>query len=195
MLQESKYMNNLQRAISQTTFDDLQKLNGRTKFDQTRYEKNDTLGKKLGLKYLMFMVKKHSNKKILPIFEDKKCGDIKLFDSDTNEITHFEIEVRNARDFQKNFEGAYSTVDIPLKKFDQIERGYYIAFDESEEYNDGIPRRMYGVSVSIIKQFKPKYKRTKFDPNNVELFYMIPKNLIKRYEFNEKKGKYIHVRI
>lgn len=195
MLQESKYMNNLQKAISQTTFDDLQKLNGRTKFDRTRYEKNDTLGKKLGLQYLIFMVSKYPNKKILPIFEDKKCGDIKIHDADTNKITHYEVEVRNARDFQKNFEGAYPTVDIPLKKFDQIDHGYYVALDETEEHNNGIPKRMYGVHVSIIKKFIPRYKQTIFDPDSLELFYRIPKKLVKRYEFDEKKGKYIHVRI
>jgi hypothetical protein len=174
---------------------DLKMLDGRTAFDKTRYEKFDTLGKKLGLYYLMLVTSKIKHKEILPLFEDKKCGDIKLLDTLTGKITYFEVEVRNKRDFDNNFKGVYRTVDIPLKKFDQIQYGYYIAFDEAEEHNNGIPKRIYGIDVSIIKKYEPQYKSTKFDPGKKELFYMIPKHLVKRYKFDEEKGKYIYVDI
>ena len=81
------------------------------------------------------------------------------------------------------------------QKFEQIENGYYLAFDESEEFNDGLPKRLYGLDISIIKNHSPKYKETKFNPGKKELFYQIPKNLIKRYKLDTLKGKYIEYTI
>lgn len=166
-------------------------LKGRTSFDKQRYEKNDSLGKRLGYNYLSFVTEKLPNKQILPISEDKKCGDIKLLDTKTGQITYYEIEVRNSKDFDKNFLGIYSTVDIPLKKFEQINQGYYIAFDESEELNFDLPNRMYGIDISLIKQHKPGYKETKFNPGKKELFYKIPKNLVQKYQYNKEEKKYV----
>lgn len=170
-------------------------LKGRTSFDKNRYERNDSIGKKLGVSFLNFMIDKKQHKKILPIVENKKCGDIKLLDTITGNITYYEIEVRSKKDFDNNFFGYYNTVDIPLKKFEQIENGYYLAFDESEEFNDSLPKRLYGLDISIIKNHSPKYKETKFNPGKKELFYQIPKNLIKRYKLDNLKGKYIEYTI
>ena len=76
-------------------------LKGRTSFDKNRYERNDSIGKKLGVSFLNFMIDKKQHKKILPIIENKKCGDIKLLDIITGNITYYEIEVRSKKDFDK----------------------------------------------------------------------------------------------
>jgi len=47
-------------------------LKGRTSFDKNRYERNDSIGKKLGVSFLNFMIDKKQHKKILPIVENKK---------------------------------------------------------------------------------------------------------------------------
>ena len=43
-----------------------------------------------------------------------------------------------------------------------------------------IPLYIGRLDISIIKNHSPKYKETKFNPGKKELFYQIPKNLIKR---------------
>lgn len=161
----------------------------RVDFSKDRYEKYDTIGKKLGYALLNHSYKHNPKYKIQPILENKTCGDISVLNLENNTLKWYEIEVRSSKYFQLNFEKHFDSLDIPVKKFHLIKDGTYLVFDESEEMNN-LPQRFMSIKINDIIEIEPIPKRTKFNNQKDEYFYKVPYQKVKFCRFNLEKNKY-----
>lgn len=161
----------------------------RVDFSKDRYDRYDTIGKRLGFALLDFSYSNNSKFLIQPINENKSCGDISVLNLETNKLKWYEIEVRSSKYFQLNFNKSFDSLDIPMKKFSLIKDGTYLVFDESEEKNE-IPYRFMSVKVNDILEIKPSSKRTKFNTEKDEYFYKVPYEKVKFCKFNSEKNRY-----
>lgn len=164
-------------------------MHKRVDFSKSRYDRYDTIGKRLGNALLTHTFKNNNNFIVQPIVENKNCGDISVLNSKNGKIKWFEIEVRSAKYFNLNYNKAFDSLDIPMKKFHLIPNGIYLVFDESEE-NNTIPTRFMAVNVEDILVTKPQPKRTKFNTDKDEYFYKIPYSKVKFCKYNEEKQDY-----
>ena len=163
----------------------------RTPFNEQRHKRFDTIGKRLGKNLLDYQYGKSRKFIVQPIVELKKCGDISVLDLDTGKYQWFEIEVRSVNHFEKNFNKCYSTLDIPIKKFETIQDGIYFVFDESEEHNESLPNRFMAIKISDILKCNKTPKFTKYNNNEKEYFYNVPYEIVKFYSWSESYNEYI----
>lgn len=166
----------------------------RPKFCKTRYAKNDAQGKAKAVKILsQNKLYKSGGYEILDPFEDKLCGDVKIKFNKDNSILEYEIENSGYDRFDKNFKGGYSTVNVPMKDFESIPDGYFMAVDGGESEYVDIPKRFYLVKVEYVLK-SPIAANVNINSNgNKENFFKVPSHLVERYQRNEKKGKYLRV--
>ena len=166
----------------------------RPKFCKTRYAKNDSPGKTKAVKILA------QNKlftsgvyEILDPFEDKKCGDVKIKFTHDNSIIVYEIENSGYDRFDINFKGGYPTVNVPMKDFKSIPDGYFMVVDGGESEYVDIPKRFYVIEVKYILEAIISANVNKESDGKKENFHKVPSHLVERYQWNDKKGKYIRV--
>lgn len=163
-------------------------------FDPELYKEKDYQGKVLATKILSHTKLYNSGVyKILDPFEDKQCGDIKIRYAEDDQIVSYEIECAGYDRFDKNFKGAYSLVNVPMKKFNLIPDGYFMAVDDSETIDTETPKRFYLIEVKYILEAKKEANVNKFSNGKKEYFYKVPSHLVKRFMWNEEKGKYQRV--
>ncbi len=166
----------------------------RKTFDPILYKQKDYQGKVLAIKVLSHTKLFNSGAyQILDPFEDKKCGDIKIKFNSDNSIQNYEVECAGYDRFDINFKGGYSTVNVPMKTFESIPDGYFMAVDDSETINTKIPKRFYLIKVKDILQSPKQSNVNKYSNGKKEYFYKVPSHLVQRFQWNEKKGKYIRV--
>lgn len=161
----------------------------RTEFSKDRYNRFDTIGKRLGFALLNHSYKNKTKYKIQPIVENKTCGDISVLNTESNKLKWFEIEVRTSKYFELNYNKVFDSLDIPMKKFHTISNGLYIVFDESEEMNN-VPQRFMAVRIKDILEITPTPKRTKFNNEKDEYFYKVPYSLVRFCKYNSEKNDY-----
>ena len=173
----------------------IEELSGRKNFNSNLYLQNDELGKRLAIKILAnSLLVKSGDYGILKPKEDKKCGDVKLKSRLDGTIINFEIEASGHDRFLLNFRGKYSEVNVPMKNFSAIPDGFFISVD-SEDLSDLIPKRFYMIKVSDILNSNTKSNVNKFSDGKKEKFYKVPSQLVMRYEWSEKYGKYKLVKL
>jgi hypothetical protein len=171
-------------------------LAGRHDFDPELYRKNDAPGKAKAVKILaQNNLFKSGGYKILDPFEDKLCGDIKIKFAHDNSILAYEIENAGLETdrFEKNFNFKFSTVNVPMKNLASIPDGYFMAVDGKESEFVDIPKRFYVVEVKYVLKSPTFANVNIYSDGKLEYFYKVPSHLVKRYQWNEKKGKYIRV--
>lgn len=168
----------------------------RPKFCKTRYAKNDSPGKTKAVKILA------QNKlftsgvyEILDPFEDKQCGDVKIKFTHDNSIIAYEIENAGLETnrFEQNFNFKFSTVNVPMKNLESIPDGFFMAVDGKESEFVDIPKRFYVVEVEHVLRSPISANVNINSDGKLENFYKVPSHLVKRYQWNDKKGKYIRV--
>ena len=168
----------------------MEELSGRHKFDRALYDANDSHGKQLAIRILAnSLLLKSGHYGILKPKEDKKCGDIKLKSRLNGTILDFEIESSGHERFLANFNGHYSEVNVPMKKFDEIPDGYFMSVDSGDSL-ESIPKRFYMIKVSDILESIVKSNVNKFSDGKKEKFYKVPSRLVLRYQWSEKHGQY-----
>jgi hypothetical protein len=168
----------------------------RPKFCKIRYAKNDAPGKTKAVKILaQNKLFKSGIYEILDPFENKQCGDVKIKFTNDNSIITYEIENAglDSDRFEKNFKGEFPTVNVPIKDFESIPDGFFMAVDGNESQFVDIPKRFYLIDVEYILEAKIAANVNKNSSGKKENFYKVPSHLVKRYQGNEKKGKYIRV--
>jgi hypothetical protein len=171
-------------------------LFGRKEFSQDDYDENDSPGKVKAVKILSHTKSFLSGDyRILKPKEDKQCGDVKIKFAVDNSIVAYEIENAglNSDRFEKNFRGEYPTVNVPMKNLVSIPNGFFMAVDANESEFTDIPKRFYIVKVKYVLASPIAANVNKKSNGKLENFYKVPSHLVKRYQWNEKKGKYIRV--
>lgn len=169
----------------------METLFGRKRFDEKDYQQNDPVGKAKALKILSHTkLYKSGAYKILNPYEDKKCGDVKIQYTHDNSIIEYEIENAGFDRFDINFNSGYSHVNVPMKKFHLIPNGFFMAVDGGESIDIEIPERFYLIEVRHILEAITAANVNKKSDGKKEKFYKIPTHLVKRYIWNDEKGKY-----
>lgn len=168
----------------------METLNGRHDFDPDLYKENDPAGKAKAIKILAHT---SGSYKIFDPIEDKQCGDVKIQFTNDNSIAVYEIENAGYERFEINFNGGYPTVNVPMKDFESIPDGFFMAVDGGESELVDIPKRFYLIEVKYILEAKIAANVNKKSNGKKENFYKVPSHLVIRYLWNEKKGKYIRV--
>jgi hypothetical protein len=167
---------------------------GRRLFDEESHAKYDTLGKNFGYDLINHYLNDYPHLEIISskYLEDKKCGDLIIQNRNTEKIMKIEFECRNSFAFNQNFNAKFPTVDIPMKKLEQIKNGWYIAFDQDEIYNNNLPQRYYFIRVKDIlnKDLVQTYFKRVNCHNKLEEFYAVPNYLVNRMLFNQLQGDY-----
>lgn len=162
----------------------IEELAGRKYFDPKLYAEKDSKGKQLAIRILANSLLVKSGKYgILKPKEDRKCGDIRLKSRLDGSIINFEVEASGHDRFLLNFNGKYSEVNVPMKKFDLIPNGYFLCVD-SEDSLSSLPKRFYMIKVSDILDSVTKSNVNKYSEGKKEKFYKVPSKLVKRYEMN-----------
>jgi len=173
----------------------IEELAGRKSFDRNLYAKNDEKGKQLAIRILANSnLLKSGDYYIVKPKEDKKCGDIKVKSRDDDSIINFEIEASGHERFMLNFKGKYNEVNVPMKNFSAIPDGYFISVDSGESL-DKIPERFYMIKVADIVKSATKSNVNKFSDGKKENFYKVPSYLVQRYQWSNKSGKYVRVKL
>lgn len=166
----------------------------RKTFDPVLYKQKDYQGKVLAIKILsQTKLFKSGSYQILDPFEDMKCGDIKIQFVADNSFQNYEVECAGFNRFDINFKGGYSTVNVPMKKFESMPDGYFMAVDDSETIDTEIPKRFYLIKVKDILQSPKQSNVNKYSDGKKEYFYKVPSHLVQRFQWDEQKGKYIRV--
>lgn len=166
-------------------------LFGRKDFDEEDYQQNDPVGKAKAIKILSHTKLFESGVyRILNPFEDKKCGDVKIQYTHDDSIIEYEIENAGFDRFEINFNSGYSEVNVPMKKFHLIPNGYFMAVDGGESIDTEIPQRFYLIKVKYILEAITAANVNKKSNGKKEKFYKVPTHLVKRYIWNDQKGKY-----
>lgn len=172
----------------------MEELFARKEFDEADYQENDPAGKAKAIKILSTTKRFQSGfYKILNPIEDKKCGDVKIQFLHDDSILAYEIENAGYDRFDMNFQGKYSTVNVPMKKLHTIPDGYFMAVDGGESEYVDIPKRFYLIKVEHILQADIAANVNRKSNGKKEKFYKVPSHLVERYKWNENKGKYIRV--
>jgi len=168
----------------------------RPKFCKTRYAKNDAPGKTKAVKILsQNNLYKSGGYEILDSYEDKLCGDVKIKFNHDDSIIAYEIENAGLETdrFDQNFKFKWPTVNVPMKNLKSIPDGFFMAVDGKESQFVDIPKRFYIVEVKYVLDSPIAANVNINSDGKKENFYKVPSHLVKRYEWNEKKGKYIRV--
>jgi hypothetical protein len=172
----------------------MEELTGRKEFSEEDYQENDPVGKAKAMKILahakLFTPDIY---RILSPIEDMQCGDVKIKFSEDDSITAYEIENAGYDRFEINFKGGYPTVNVPMKNLRSIPDGYFMAVDGGESEHIDIPKRFYIVEVKYVLASPVAANVNRKSNGKKEKFYKVPSHLVKRYQWNEKKGKYIRV--
>ena len=172
----------------------MEELPGRKEFSEEDYQENDPVGKAKAMKILahakLFFPDKY---RILSPIEDMQCGDVKIKFSKDDSITAYEIENAGYDRFEINFNGGYPTVNVPMKNLKSIPDGYFMAVDGGESEHIDIPKRFYIVEVEYVLASPVAANVNRKSNGKLEKFYKVPSHLVKRYQWNDKKGKYIRV--
>ena len=80
-----------------------------------------------------------------------------------------------------------------MKDFESIPDGYFMAVDGGESEYIDLPKRFYLIQVEYILEAKIAANLNKKSGGKKENFYKVPSHLVERYQWNEKKGKYLRV--
>jgi hypothetical protein len=80
-----------------------------------------------------------------------------------------------------------------MKNLASIPDGYFMAVDGKESEFVDIPKRFYVVEVKYVLKSPTFANVNIYSDGKLEYFYKVPSHLVKRYQWNEKKGKYIRV--
>ena len=172
----------------------METLAGRHAFDLDLYRKNDPAGKAKAVNILAHnKLFKSGVYKIFNPIENKQCGDVIIQFAQDNSILEYEIENAGYDRFEKNFNGEYPKVNVPMKDFESIPDGYFMAVDGGESEYIDVPKRFYLIKVKYILEAKIAANVNKKSDGKKENFYKVPSHLVERYQWNEKKGKYIRV--
>ena len=171
-------------------------LAGRKKFDKDLHKENDPKGKQIAIRILAnSLLCRKFHYRILTPKEDFQCGDVKLKSKLDDSVINFEIECSGDERFDKNFDGYYSTVNVPLKDFKSIPDDFFISVDPKDADHPGSPMRFYMIKVSDIVTSPKKCNVNKHSDGKLEYFYKVPSKLVNRYEWSQKYGQYKLVKL
>jgi predicted nucleotidyltransferase component of viral defense system len=167
---------------------------GRRDFVPEDYKRFDPLGKNLGYKLVKHFLKDYPNLKIISskYRENYQCGDLVLINSLTDKEIRIEFECRNPFAFNQNFDAKFPTVDVPMKKLEQMKNGWYIAFDQEEIFTGKVPNKYYMAKAKDILDKDKVQTHLKFikATNKWEEFFAIPNYLVSRMLWSETLGDY-----
>jgi len=176
--------------------------NGRLKFSQQRYDKNDPQGKEVAFRLLNWILdnqpdffKKYFgnySKIEFKIIENFSYGDILIIVD--GKSFQCEVECRKDSNFKGNFKGNGSYADgvnIPLKEGIENSNGIYLILNK-EEVLDCIqsmhlPTGFIIINTDDIKASNIKsapLKNGEVDPDNCDNKYKVPHSKTRKYGFN-----------